>query len=72
MVTIDNNVAIPAQKRQGRASKYPWDELTVGQSFLAVGPQLDSMQVLCAYHRTEIKRFIARNEGDSVRVWRVG
>jgi len=69
-IKVENNVPVPMNVGS-KPRKYPWDTLAVGESFLTIGPQLNSMQVLCTHRRTETKRFIARREGDGVRVWRV-
>lgn len=67
---IENNVAMPSPYRNcGRAEKYPWSKLEVGQSFFAANIALMSG----ASHAGKRlgKKFTTRKMDGGVRVWRV-
>jgi hypothetical protein len=76
MTPVDKNVPIPPRERKwdgGQAPKYPWASMDVGDSFYAAdktqktmaGPIFRAMQKFG-------RKFIARPEGNGVRIWRVG
>ncbi len=69
LMRVERGIPLPGVKT---APKYPWDTMAVGDSFLSPGVNLESMraQVAHAGNRRGY-RFIARSEGDGVRVWRV-
>ena len=72
MIKIDKHVPIPKDNR-GRQSKYPWDQMDVGDSFL-VGPDGPrGMRGIASGAGTKRgKKFATRAlEDGSVRVWRV-
>jgi hypothetical protein len=70
---IEKNVAIPASVRTGGKSKYPWNELDVGDSFFVPGAKVSTFYTLTTGQNKKDpgKRFIARKDGEGVRVWRV-
>lgn len=65
--TIENEIPVPPHQN----SKYPWDTLEVGQSFLVdpAGKSMFSSASLAGKKRG--KKFIGRKVGSGVRVWRV-
>ena len=69
MYKIEKNVPIPPSSKMGR---FPYDELDVGDSFIASNVKLASV---CSSNYRVGKRlgrkFIARQENGDVRVWRV-
>ena len=69
MYEIENNVEIPEPKRY-RNSKYPFDQMEIGQSFKVEGKN-PSSAVSQQNKRNPEKRFIVRREGCGFRVWRV-
>ena len=67
-VTVEKDVLLPALRV---AHRYPYKEMEVGDSFFLDNT---SIQVVCNnnYRTGKLlgKKFIARREGDGVRVWR--
>ena len=62
---------IPEQKRF-RNSKYPFDQMEVGQSFKVEGKNPNPSSAVSQQNkRNPEKRFIVRREGENFRVWRV-
>lgn len=81
--TIYNNIPVPADGRGNRASKYPFNELRVGECFLIpaedVPPKgISSVKAAVYAHRSaknndaKGKRFVVReiDHGD-IGVWRI-
>lgn len=74
---IEDNVPVPARRRVGGGGrKYPWLELSVGQSFFVKNPPKIKNGyfvplVAAPNKRYAPKKFISRKEGDGLRVWRV-
>lgn len=68
MIEIQKDIPLPEQKKR---NFYPYKEMDVGESFLV--PQ-GKIQIVCNanYRASKVleKKFIARREGDGVRVWR--
>jgi hypothetical protein len=59
-----------------KKSKYPWDMMGIGDSFLALGQSIDAMRVLVRYRTYRHgDRFVCAEvfwpEGYAARVWRV-
>ncbi len=63
-IEIEDGIPIPPSA--GRASKYPWDGLGVGQSFLISGRQ----KRLLVPKRLKPRKFTQRVCNDGLRVWR--
>ena len=65
------------EKRSGRAAKYPFPQMAVGDCFYVPASKVKSPNVLAAAARQWAKRnkkdckFAAREEGDMVGIWRV-
>jgi hypothetical protein len=70
---IEKNVAVPASVRTGGKSKYPWNEMDVGDSFFVPGAKVETFYTLTATQNKKDagRRFIARKVDDGVRVWRI-
>lgn len=66
-ITIDKTRPIPATRRQ---CKYPFGEMTVGDSFFSGCKTVSSAAYVWASKRPGVK-FSARTEGDGKRVWRI-
>lgn len=68
MVKIEKGIPIP--EGRGRATKWPWRDLAVGDSFLMRGKTIRSAGAGEAARRCGI-RLLARTVEGGVRVWRV-
>jgi len=71
-IRIDSGIPVPEMKKGGRGNgKYPYNDLKVGESFLVTDL---AMQSVCnknwRYGKRLGRRFVARSEGEFVRVWR--
>lgn len=70
-IIIEDNIPLP-RRTVGRKTKYPLDQLEVGQSFVVPAK---SPRRMASYAYTRGKkigrRFAVRNVGSGVRVWRV-
>jgi hypothetical protein len=67
-IAIDKNIPIPPEKKR---NVYPYKEMGIGESFVVPSAKI---QIVCNanYRAGKVsgKKFIARREGDGVRVWR--
>jgi hypothetical protein len=79
---VEKGVPLAPGGQMGPATRYPWDELEVGDSFYAplsayqcrtgepsVGKYLASMQRVASQKRRGT--FRVRREGEGLRVWRI-
>lgn len=68
MIQIDKN--IPVQKSKWQESKYPFNELEIGDSFLTTSARISA---LATYYNSKNpkKKFITRRVEDGFRVWRI-
>lgn len=68
ILTVEKNIPIPLEKKR---NAYPYKKMDIGESFF-VGDT--KMQIVCNANYRASKstgmKFIARREGDGVRVWR--
>lgn len=72
---IDKGVKIP-KNNIGRANKYPWVDLKIGDSFYIEPAKLKHGIYSClrSYNKNKAKKPISitlKNEGDGIRVWRI-
>ena len=70
-IAIEANIPLPT--RAPKASKYPWIDALVGDSFFAKGVKTESMTSAAqSYMKRDGtgKKFTCRAEGDGTRVWR--
>ena len=69
MITVEKNVELPVTRVR---NSYPYKQMEVGDSFFVDNTK---MQIVCnANYRANKslgKKFIARREGNGVRVWRI-
>jgi len=68
-IAIERNIPIPPERN--RKNDYPYEVMDVGESFFV--PDSDIQRVCnCNYRANKLldKKFIARREGNGVRVWR--
>ncbi len=67
-IAIDKNIPIPPEKKR---NIYPYKQMDVGESFFTEGVRV---QIMCNLNyragKATGKKFIARREGNGVRVWR--
>jgi hypothetical protein len=67
-IEIEKNIPIPPEKKR---NVYPYKIMDIGESFVI--PQA-KIQIVCNANyragKASGKKFIARREGDGVRVWR--
>lgn len=67
-ITVEKNIPLPATRQT-----YPWDDLSVGDSFFVANRSLKTLRSLAFQYRRRTgmdKKFIAREEDGGVRVWR--
>lgn len=69
---VDENIPMPPRKRgSGRKSRYPFEQLEVGQSFLVTDRKYASIGSTVARRNKQGEpKFAARTVNDGVRVWR--
>ena len=69
MIEIEKDIPLPAQKKR---NTYPYKAMDIGESFLVNDGK---MQIVCNANYRASKamnmKFIARKEGNGVRVWRI-
>lgn len=69
MIEIDKNIPMP--ERHHGNSKWPWDEMEVGDSFLAEkAKHPSSVQIPARLARNGFE-VVKRREDGGVRVWRI-
>lgn len=69
MIDVDKDVPLP---RPRVLRSYPYDVLRVGESFWVRGVRVQSIWTTnYRWSKRLGRRFVARVEGDGVRVWRV-
>ena len=64
---IQKEIPLPPQFK--RQNKYPWNEMEIGDSFLA--PHNGGLSASCRMQSRNGKEFISRIECRGTRVWRV-
>jgi len=73
MVKIDKGIPIPEPRKGGRrGEKYPWREMSVGDSFLFDGDE--SSKATCAASSAGIRlgrKFTTRKTAEGYRIWRI-
>ena len=69
MIQIEKNIPLPPEKKR---NTYPYKQMDIGESFLV---SEGKMQIVCNANYRPSKamgmKFIARKEGNGVRVWRI-
>ena len=77
MYKVEKDVPIPENVSRGSKSKYPWDEMEVGDSFFVADAdkrKKKSISATISQHRKLNKnfgRFVTRSIDGGLRVWRV-
>lgn len=71
-VKIEKGIPIPETRGRGCRSIYPWDELSVGDSFLLNKGSRQNSHSVTSYQsgKRSPKKFIYRKTADGYRVWR--
>jgi len=68
-IKIDKNVAAPEVKKR---LSYPYADMEVGESFFVKDKKMNLMCTLnYRWSKRLNRKFICRNEGDGIRVWRI-
>jgi hypothetical protein len=68
VIAIEKGIPVPLP---GRATRYPWDLLEVGDSFL-VTERLKSARVgACIRNKGSEKKFVSRSVEGGLRIWRL-
>lgn len=69
---VEENHPIPAQSLpRGRKEKYPWSQMSVGDSFFVEGGSIKTIVSAAAKAKGRTGSvFVARPDGTGVRVWR--
>ena len=75
-IMVEDNIPMPEGGKGGGNAKYPWKELSIGQSFWVPSTNLKSWQTSCvkagkAHNAKYIARKFTGPAGqDGIRVWR--
>lgn len=69
MIVIDKNIPVPAKGT--RTSKYPFAQMTVGDSFASQAKSGSMYQSASKWGKANNAKFVVRPEGNGSRVWRV-
>jgi len=72
-VMVEKNVDMPVMRVT--ASKYPYDEMEVGDSFMVTSERISMINTMCGVNKkkgVELgMKFIAKRVEGGVRVWRI-
>lgn len=69
MIDVEKDVPMPESRVR---QSYPYELMRVGESFWVRGVKLQSMyNTNFRWGRKLSRRFVARVEGDGIRVWRI-
>lgn len=71
-IVPDKGIAIPPRAKTGRPTKYPWETMKVGESFVLPAATIAYARSHCSGASLRYgKRFQARKYRGSIRVWRI-
>jgi hypothetical protein len=72
-VMVEKNVDMPVMRVT--ASKYPYDEMEVGDSFMVTSERISMINTMCGVNKKKGEelgmKFIAKRVEGGVRVWRI-
>jgi len=72
-VMVEKNIDMPVMRVT--ASKYPYDEMEVGDSFMVTSERVSMINTMCGVNKkkgVELgMKFIAKRVDGGVRVWRI-
>lgn len=69
--TIEKGIPVPKQIGAGRKTKYPFDLMEVGDSFLVTDLKVKTISRSCGTYGKRLERkFTSRTVDGGVRVWR--
>ena len=72
IMNIEKNIPIPGRSTLGKKSKWPWDKIEVGESFVIEGRTIVRASSMAYYASKRFGfKFTCRTIGEDVRVWRV-
>ena len=66
---IDKHIPAPAYDGLGRACKYPWDKMEIGDSVLV--PHAGAQRSAYGYGKRHSMKFRTRKDEGGFRVWRI-
>ena len=73
VVTVEKNIDMPVMRVT--ASKYPYDEMEVGDSFMVTSERISMINTMCGVNKKKGEelgmKFIAKRVEGGVRVWRI-
>lgn len=73
IIKLDKGIPLPPRVKTGRATKYPWKDMEVGDSFFVPGgPGVDHSLRTSASHRGRLDacKYAVRKVANGFRVWR--
>lgn len=72
MTPIEKNIPLPEDAGRGRAAKYPWRLMEIGDSFLfPSGMELQpARNISCAAAKRLGRQFVVRKTDGGLRCWR--
>lgn len=72
-VMVEKNIDMPVMRVT--ASKYPYDEMEVGDSFMVTSERVSMINTMCGVNKKKGEelgmKFIAKRVEGGVRVWRI-
>jgi hypothetical protein len=69
---VEKNIPLPRPQRASKPSKYPWDQMEIGDSFLVPGKTTAEMSGRVRYaEKTTGFCFTSRSTPEGCRIWRV-
>ena len=72
-VMVEKNIDMPVMRVT--ASKYPYDEMEVGDSFMVTSERISMINTMCGVNKKKGEelgmKFIAKRVEGGVRVWRI-
>ena len=73
MYEIEKHVDMPSPVKRGRASRYPFSKMEIGDSFFVEGKppnQLSSVAYNWSKRNNSNIKFVVKREGTGSRIWR--
>ncbi|MDD2878456.1 MAG: hypothetical protein PHZ23_14655 [Acidiphilium sp.] len=70
--SIEKGVPMPALKRGARRSRYPFEQMAIGDSFVVTGLTVAGVRSQCVAAKAKgLGSFKIAVEEDKIRIWRV-
>lgn len=70
-IQIEKGVPIPKPSHSRTGARYPWSEMEVGDSFFVEANLLPMRSNACQTGNALGRKFIVKQVGSGVRVWRI-